>query len=170
MDGLLDMVTLGNLLELSWVYDQRTYQDDDQWLQEEIHQRSTITSLFQFFKDRFQAQQRLFIDGNHMEPMTGLFHPSLLRVAVQIYKYKQREDRLQQPFSSQQLGQHLVTHFKKLHPDLLPELMRDMEKEEEDLGYCNTFDWSGPAFTVVSIPENSADTDVPMAGEWASLL
>jgi hypothetical protein len=169
MDGLVDIVTLGNLLELCWVYDERTYEKVG-ISQAETKQQRTITSMFQFFKDHFQAQQRLLVEGSHVELMTGLFAPSLLRLAVQIYKYKQREDVSTQPFSSQQLGRHLVAHFKELHLDLLMALKRDMDKAEEDLDYCLTFDWTGPKFTVISIPENSARADVPMAGESAELL
>jgi hypothetical protein len=168
MGGLVDIVTLGNLLELCWVYDGRTYIKGG-IPQVDINQRRTITSMFQYFKDRFQAQQRLLVEESHVEPTTGLFHPSIVQLAVQIYKYKKREDTAHHPFSVQHLRRNLVTHFKELHPDLVPELMRDMDRVE-DPEYCLTFDWTGPEFRVISSLENTARADDTIAGDWSKLL
>jgi hypothetical protein len=174
MQGLLDMVTLGNLLELCWFYDEQAYQ----WVEDKTKtgQRKSVISLFSMFKDMFQSKQCLMIDGELMDPMTALFQPTLLQLAVQIFKYKQREtsDQRKYPFTTRQLRRALYAHFEKLHPSLLQALKDDFAKSDGDLEYCTTFEWTGPDFTIVARPQgklvNSLKTNVSNTTKLCPLL
>jgi len=151
-EGLLNLVALGNLLEICWIYDPRTYvpKNSEQTVPAvEIAQRSTIRRAYHDFQQSFAQRQHLKMDGKLVDPMTMFFQVSILHLTVSICKYKEIEPEANQVFSPEQLRSSAISHFYMYHPSLVKLLKQELAKPVKLLPYCKTFNWSGPNFEVV---------------------
>src|SRR5436190_24241108 len=100
MDGLVDVITLGNVLELCWIYVPRSYSraatksgkrgdeinDGGAVFEIEVAQRAAIRHAFYNFQARFCERRRLKIGDCLVDPMTALFETSIVCLAVSICK------------------------------------------------------------------------------------
>jgi hypothetical protein len=151
-EGLLNLVALGNLLEICWIYDPRTYVPKNSKKTVpaiEIAQRSAIRRAYHDFQQSFAERQHLKMDGKLVDPMTMFFKVSILHLTVSICKYKEIEPEANRAFSPEQLRSNAISHFYMRHPSLVKLLKQELAKPVELLPYCKTFDWSGPNFEVV---------------------
>jgi len=169
MDGILDVVTLGNLLELCWVYDLQTQGDDAPGISvAEVAQRKLTWASYTNFRKKFSALYRLLFDGDGetlVDPTEGLFDPSILHLAVSIVKYKEMEPTSNSDVTVEDLKHNLLLHFSKNYRHLVQELKSEWIKSMDDLEYCRVFDWQGPTFAVV--PIESAPKHPVSPGEQA---
>jgi hypothetical protein len=154
MTGLIDIVTLGNLVELCWAYDpsrnEETQKGQGARARSDLidAQRVNVLKMYLKFQREFALKHRLTINEEALDPDTALFRPSILRLAVSICQYKKREDRTNPELTYEMLSKRIQGHFQVHRPELLQELREDLEKDPNDLSYMVSFDWMGPSFEV----------------------
>jgi hypothetical protein len=144
-DGLLDLVTLGNLIEFLPYLDRRCYSNviPPSKDAETEHARLAFTN----FKSLFCANQHLIIDTRKVDPMTTVFDTSLLRFAVNLVSYK--KNRLfDDGITPLELSSKIMEHLSQFHPQLHSRFACDIRRPQEELPYLRTFDWTGPHFMV----------------------
>jgi len=146
MEGLLDIVALGNLLEFLQYLDSRYY-TKDMPPSEEAEADHTRLAFFRF-KRLFCGNQHLLIDARRADPMRALFDLSTIRMAVTLVKYKERKATFDGTFTLLQLKQSIMKHFSKYSPHLLPQYEHDAQCRRQDLPYLRSFDWTGPKFEI----------------------
>jgi hypothetical protein len=146
-EGLLDLVTLGNIVSLSHLLDRRADVDRGLWEGAEA-ERICAQSDFLEFQEVFSEKFLLVIDGEKVHPQTGLFDPFLLQLLVTIVKYKEKmEDTFDDTFSFDTIHDDSLTYVRKYHPHLALKFQQDMKKGYNDLHYLQSFEWLQP-FTV----------------------
>jgi len=150
VDGLLDIVALGNLLEFMRYLDGR-YHTGNMAPSEEA-EASYARLVFVRFKGLFCANQHLLIHARRADPKTELLDLSLLRLAVTLIKYKQEKAAFDDAFTPLQLKQGIMEHLCKYYPQLLPGFEHDLQTSREDLPYLRSFDWTGPKFDIAEGP------------------
>jgi hypothetical protein len=159
MQGLLDIVTLGNCLELAKTFDIWDYASDDgdEGIPEvETAQRAALFDMYSAFQEHFCERYVLDIDKKLSDPWEVLFRPTLINLAVSIYKYKNLQDGVSPSMPSKGVRERLETHFRFNRPTMLVELLALLECPIEQLAFCRTFDWMGPDFSIVPKPANFA--------------
>jgi hypothetical protein len=157
MDGLLDIVALGNLVELCWIYDPRVHGEDNEEEAiplSEMAQRVALGEAYREFQRTFADRQRLVVDGQHVDPQTAFFDPSIVRLAVTLCKYKALEPEVNPAVSADMMVRCAREHFSQCRPSLLSAFDEESTRTVDDLSYYGTFEWAGPAFSVVRKPEN----------------
>ncbi len=165
--GLIDLVSLGNTLELS-LYLNWCYYVKNKLSQEDLHRfnlecaewRHTLGAYKQF-QDLYCKHHCLKIDNGLHHPNMHIFQPSILFHAVSLYKYKQRMGAFGSNFNLDQLKSSFITHFQEFHPLIVNPFKQDINRPSDELHYIHTFEWPGPSFSVVSVPDTE---DIEMAG------
>jgi hypothetical protein len=147
-NGLLDLVTLGNLIELLPYLDRRSYSDNIP--PSEDGEAGYARMAFANFKALFCANQHLIIDSQKADPMTALFDISLLRFAINLVTYKKKKYSFDGAFTPLELSSKITNHLYQYHRQLLPLFKKDIQRPEVDLPYLRTFDWMGPDFLVAT--------------------
>jgi hypothetical protein len=145
-DGLLDLVTLGNLIELIRCLDRRSYTDGIPTFEDAELEYARLA--FAKFKILFCTHHHLIVDTQKVDPMTELFDISLLRFAVTLIVYKRRKSRFNTAFGLGELIKKIADHLSEFHARLVPKFTQDIQRPEDQLEYIRTFDWTGPDFTV----------------------
>jgi hypothetical protein len=159
-EGLIDLTTLGNLLDLSHCLDHRFYSDDisDAEKAEMDHTRQ----VFQGFKSVFSKHQHLLFDMRQADPMDTFFNPSLLHFASSLIRYKTRMRTFDGTFSPMELKSAIFLHFEMHHKHLLSSLK---EKCQADTSTVEpSLDWTGPAFIIqehTHIQDDCEDSELP---------
>lgn len=167
VDGLLGVVTLGNLLEFLSYLDSRYHTGN--MPQAEQAEADCTRLAFTRFKGLFCASQHLIVGTRKADPMTELFDLSTLRFAVTLVKYKEKKAALNNSFTPLQLKQCITKHISEFHPRLLPRFEHDVQSCSVDLPYLRSFDWIGPKFTIAEGPypattEKGRRTDISSFG------
>jgi hypothetical protein len=167
--GLIDVVTLGNCLELAKTFDIRDFPFDDGDESDcevgipalEAVQREALFQMYSAFQDRFCDRFVLEVDKKLLDPWAAFFKPTLLNLAVSIYKYKEIHDAACPSIPSKGVRDRLETHFRINRPMMLGELLGLMDKPIDQLPFCQTFEWIGPDFTIVPKPPGFAADVAP---------
>lgn len=143
MEGLLDTIWLGNLLEACWVYD-----SEDQSELEKA-QRSAIRVMYMKFQDRFIQHHALDMQGRVVCPKTWLFDPSFVQLASSLVKYKDNNPDSNSSHTPKEIRTRVIKHVSQHRPQSLPALQQLLGKSTEEDIYCQSFNYAGPKFTVV---------------------
>jgi hypothetical protein len=144
-EGLLDLIALGNVLELSYTWE---FVDSTE-SQEAKRHRTRISGLYQQFQRDFATTYGLKTVNGTEDPLDGLFRPSLLQFAVSIINYKNMMEGYETKISPATVRRMILQHFRGSYPLLVPELAAELGKPQDQLDYCKTFEWTGERFEVV---------------------
>lgn len=147
-EGLLNLVHFGNVVELSHLWDPGWYRQDGLSLLHKT-QVAHIHQRYLEFQQLFSQRQRLKNGDVLVDPSKAFFEPSILQLAVAIYKYKQAMKTFDNRFTVKELHTGLEKHFEKNRPELLAEFRQEIKKDVESLAYCQSFRWQGVVYKVV---------------------
>jgi hypothetical protein len=102
-------------MELSWLLDPRTYQEELEISEIEAHHRAYTIRAYLKFNLVFNDRQVILMDGEPCEPMDAIFEYTFHKFAITIYKYK-----LQQTSTGQinpiQLRHNIFKHIECFRP------------------------------------------------------
>src|ERR1700722_5609865 len=138
-EGLLDLLALGNLLEISHTWElQNEFGSEDS---RGRTQRQHITSLYSRFQQEFSRRQRLKLKTSNacVDPVKFLFGPSILQLGVGIIQYKTSMKGFDTQLKVPRIKESLLTHFKRWHHDLVPLFLELLAQPAEDLEFLKTF-------------------------------
>ena len=141
--GLMDMMAIGNLLELANVIDRRSYQQGIHWTEEPemALARWRYWKLQVYFTKRYVTM----VGGKSVSPLS-VFRRSLVEFAAAIIVYKRSVKGAAYPkvkgCTKYQLEQKMITLFELNYPELLPALHALVTKEHEFMY------WTGPPITI----------------------
>jgi hypothetical protein len=151
--GLLDIVALGNVLELSMFLDRRFW--NHAVPPEDAAERRNIRLQYAAFQEKFSSNHRLRVGEQLLDPRPTLFKPSLHHLGVSLLHYKLHMREFDRAFTPAKLKTAILSYFTDYHRDLLDEVSADLNRPMEELDYCNTFEWSGPQFEIVPLEGGS---------------
>ena len=162
--GLLDLLTLGNIVSISHLLDPRG--GLDRGLQQAAEaERCCIQADFLAFQDAFSKRFFLLMDGIKVHPQDALFDPFFLQLLITVVKYKQMmQNTFDATFSFKALYSGVLEHLQKHHSHLASTFVEDMKKENAELPYLRFFQWSKP-FTIVSGVHQDQDTEMDSTNE-----
>ena len=147
MNGLLDIVMLGTVVEFSWLMDARSYEDKVPFV--ERYQRAFAMEAYYKFMDVFTSRQLISIEGKTASPKDAIFSPAFHHLAVSLYKYKLRNDGADTSVSGLEFRCAVLHHVSKFRPILIDDILEDFGVPALKLGFCDSFKYNGPAFTVI---------------------
>jgi len=133
--GLLDIVILGSMLEVCWVYDEKVSKT------EELPRRIS-KQAFDAFKTLFNDRQQIVMDNETGDPKKLIFDRYLLQLAVSLVHYSKVEEG-----SAKVVGPKVRQHIKRHHEHLLSTF--EMDINSDFMPYTRTFDWTGPTFDII---------------------
>jgi hypothetical protein len=162
--GLLDLLTLGNIVSISHLLDPRG--GLDRGLQQAAEaERCCIQADFLAFQDAFSKRFFLLMDGIKVHPQDALFDPFFLQLLITVVKYKQMmQNTFDATFSFKALYSGVLEHLQKHHSHLASTFVEDMKKENAELPYLRFFQWSKP-FTIVPGVHQDQDTEMDSTNE-----
>jgi len=166
-EGLLDLVTLGNIVSLSHLLDSRSGLGQG-LLQGANAERLCAQADFFEFQDAFSKKFFLMFNGKKTHAQHGLFDPFILQLLVTIAKYKKMMgSTFDAAFSFKTLYDGSLKYLRKYHPHLEQAFIQDMKKEKKDLPYIHSFEWLKP-FTVVAGAYQDQNTEMDDIGNNSS--
>jgi hypothetical protein len=147
--GLLDVVVLGNTMELVRYLDARFYQTtpSETINDAELAEYDFITEQYSVFQKAFSNRYVMVIDEKRVDVINHLFKPSILHLAVSIVTYRRGTGSFEAGYDEAALEDAIRGHFIQNHPDLVEEYDRDL-REGQQLHYLKSLDWTGPAFSL----------------------
>jgi len=121
MEGLLDMIAFGNMVEFATALDQSTYNDDN-ISPEEYEEQETTTARYRMFIRWFGQRFVLMIGLQWVNP-SYLFQKSLVDFATTVYGYVIQEEpnldhttHLTPLALKKRLLLHISMHWQELTP------------------------------------------------------
>jgi hypothetical protein len=149
-EHLLDLLAIGNALDLSGCIDSRLFKRGSTRDAEEItvgippgefSERLAITSAYRTFRDNFVKEYRLVVNGQPENPDIFLFGPYLVKMARAMLRYKEASPELSETPTLVEMNSAVGTYMGKLGKRAI----WDKYKTEES---PSSFEWQGQAFTV----------------------
>jgi hypothetical protein len=142
VSGLMDIMAIGNLLELAQVIDRRWYGDgiDPAEGTEMAIARWRYRKLQTYFAKRYVVE----VGGNSISPLS-IFRRSLVEFAAAVIVYKQKKSDVapeELGGKADELRANMNDLFRSNHPELLPCLERLVKNEAQHLY------WTGPSITI----------------------
>jgi hypothetical protein len=143
--GLLDLVALGNSLELAHLLDRRHWEKAVP--PEDVAERAHTRSTYAAFQEAFSRRHLLKIGNELHNPIKALFKPSLRQFAVTLVQYKTKMHNFDDAFTAGAFKKAIVGYFAAHRVDELPDLSQALKQIHLD--YCDSFEWTGPEFSIV---------------------
>jgi hypothetical protein len=154
-EGLLDVVALGNTMELLRYLDPRFYRThsgvvnpSETICSAESAEHDFITAQYFDFQEAFSERYAMVVNDERVNVINGLFKPSILRLAVSIVTYRKTMRSFQAGYSVTSLASAIKRHFQAHHPDLVQQYNRDIQAGQPD--YLHSLDWTGSEFALES--------------------
>jgi hypothetical protein len=142
--GLLDLIRLGNIIDLSPIMDSRYFTDSIPPT-ELAEQESARSYYWEFVGDISQHYVALNCQtGNQVNLRTGLFEEQLINFAAGLIYYKTNNPTLDQSFRPKAFSQAVLTHFDEHHKSLKPALEKLIKIKHSKW----SFTYPGPPFMV----------------------
>jgi hypothetical protein len=143
MDGLLDLMALGNLIELGYILDLRTYRKDPA-AKEDHGEMIASRRWYRRIQKIVASIHVVYIKGRKTNVLS-LFRRSLVEFAAALLTYKQNEHSKcpkVKGFSPEKLQATIEQYFKANYPELLQVFGRLTAKKH------NYLYWTGPEFSI----------------------
>ena len=141
--GPMDMMAIGNLLELANVIDRHSYQQGIHWTEEP--EMALAQWRYRKLQVYFTKRYVTMVGGKSVSPLS-VFRRSLVEFAAAIIVYKRSVKGAAYPkvkgCTKYQLEQKMINLFKSNYPELLPALRALVAKEHEFMY------WTGPPITI----------------------
>lgn len=142
--GLIDLTTLGNLLELIHLLDGHHY--SQKISEPEQAEMQHTRQEFAEFKTLFcQNHHLVFNFCTQADPKVSFFDLSFLHFASSLVQYKYTMKEFDDTFQPSQLKSAVASHIKADHSHLLAEFLEAC-KAGNHKNIC--LDWTGPVFSV----------------------
>jgi hypothetical protein len=159
VEGLMDCIAVGNVLELAQVLDRRAYlKAGIHWLEQQ--EMAMARWRYRLIQKIFAKSFVTVVGGQHIHPMS-IFRRSLLEFAVALFQYK--EDTA--PTAPKLPGctpatmeAKLSAYFQSNYPELVPAFRKLLEKG------VASFRWSGPLVVITrrkKVDETAGAQDPP---------
>jgi hypothetical protein len=143
MAGLMDVIAIGNLLELAHVIDHRHYDGEIQWV--ESREMAMARWRYRKLQTHFAKWYVTIIDGVSVCPIS-VFRRSLVEFAAAIIIYKRKATAASFPkaegCSKQLFERKMYNLFQVNYPELMPRLRTLVTTESEHMY------WNGPPITI----------------------
>jgi hypothetical protein len=158
MTGLMDVIAVGNLLELAQVLDRQFYTISGiHWQkQQEI---AMARHRYRMLQSWFTANYLTFLGGQSISPI-NIFRRSLVEFAAAVIAYKQQraarelDPEIQLGCTAEAVKGKVVSFFESNYPELLPCLHRLVKKGAVFLY------WTGPKITIKRRSGQSRNPDL----------
>jgi len=141
--GLMDVMAIGNLLELAHVIDRRAYKKEIHWTEQPEMgiARWSYRKLQVFFAKRYVTM----VGEKSVSPLS-VFRRSLVEFAAAVMVYKRSVNGMNIPkvegCTRYQMEKKMLALFESNYPELVPTLHGLVEQEWQFLY------WTGPAITI----------------------
>jgi len=169
-NGLLDIIHLGNTIELSFFWKKLAYEiafdpEKDLLLAQLQQHFNNWMSLKRTFSELYCLKH-----GEETLNPTLFIHQLMVQFAVNIIKYLEEveaDEDLKLPnwLGSKPLEEKYREHFR-LYPKGTLEMFDELvAKPLAQLPFCNSFEYLGPEYAVVPLQETLDEKDVEMGGK-----
>jgi hypothetical protein len=149
-EGLLDIVSVGNILEFSAVFEPASRRG----LKEVVEERNLAMWRYRLFQRWFNSRYIIEIDGENVNP-SYIFHRSLVDFGVALYFYAKRwESHAEIGLTPVKLRELIVNHIR-MDWQYLSTIFLDLLSQ--DLSNSHSLRWRGPNFTIVPRPQHGVD-------------
>jgi hypothetical protein len=158
-DGFLDVVALGNLLELGELLDKRFHLG--QLSKQDAEEHRIARFSYHSFQKWFLKQYVLACDESIISP-SAVFDRALCQFSASLILYKRKSASVNQTDKPPpKMFQAIVEDFfSEVHPGLVNTLKQLVRSEEGSLY------WTGPDFSIHDREECDKDAELKCFGDW----
>jgi hypothetical protein len=142
-NGLMDIIALGNILELATVLDRRCYMSSGLHWTERLEMGAS-RMMYRQLQSIIALNFVLCVDGQPIRP-SAIFQRSLVEfaAAVVVYKEDMHAARKIPSCSPAKVKEKMVTLFRSNYPELLPNLLGHIDRRSQHLN------WTGPTISIM---------------------
>jgi len=154
MDGLLDIVMVGNMLELAPAL---SFKHFGKHVPEEVLEEQNIAMWrYRLFQSWFIRRYILVIADQSVNPCY-LFNKSLIQFCAGLCSYMKRwEKQVKLGVTPKQVTAIVVDHFRNEWQDLLGSFEKILHEDPSNSGW---FTWNGPHFSIFPCDESQVWTE-----------